>query len=187
MVDYNNLYNPFLLFEGMRCGFFIDKDGTLVDNSGYPDVVPSDDLLDCVVDGLKLIKEKGHVIIIVSNQPWIAKGRLSKVGVEDVFKSLIRKLKEQGVEVDDYIYCPHQSSDNCECKKPKIKMFEEMVKKYELDVSCSYVVGDMDSDILAGKNLGAKTVLVRTGRGRDFEDIGADFVIDNLNCIGEVL
>jgi D-glycero-D-manno-heptose 1,7-bisphosphate phosphatase len=167
--------------------FFIDKDGTLVDNSNYPEIIPSDELLPNVLDGLRLINRKNFKIIIVSNQPWISKGRADREEIERIFSSLINQLKKEEVIIHDYIYCPHKSLDNCNCKKPKTGMFEEMAKKHNIDVSSSYMVGDMDVDILAGKRIGAKTVLVRTGRGKDFENIGADFVIDNLNKIGEVI
>ena len=62
---------------------FLDKDGTLVDNSGYPEVIPTDKLLaEEVIDGLRYLQEKGYRLFIVSNQSWISKGRLSQQQVE---------------------------------------------------------------------------------------------------------
>lgn len=171
----------------MRGAFFIDKDGTLVDNSGYPDIIPSDTILEQVVDGLKYIKNKGYKIIIVSNQPWIAKKRLTIEQVEQTFKSLINKLNEMGVSVDDYFYCPHQTSDNCECKKPKPKLVLEAAEKHNIDLNDSFFIGDMDADILLGKNLGIKTVLVLTGMGRNFQNVGADYVLNNINEIQKII
>ena len=173
----------------MNKAFFIDKDGTLVDNSGYPFVIPSDKILtEQVLDGLKHIKMKGYLLIIVSNQSWIAKKKLREIEVEDIFKSVISKLKESDVIVDDYVYCPHDSSEGCVCRKPNPKMLLDMAEKCDINLQESYMVGDMDSDILAGKNAGAKTILVLTGNGRDFvEKVSADHVVENINALMDLI
>ena len=175
----------------MNKAFFIDKDGTLVDNSGYPKIIPTDKVLySDVIGGLINIQKKEYKIIIFSNQPWVAKGRMSKEEVEEVFKNLIKKLSEKGIFVSDYFYCPHQSSDNCECKKPKPKMLFDAAKKHNIDLKESYTIGDMDDDIFAGINAGTKTILVKTGRGKDFvNDIGdkVDKILNNINEINSII
>jgi histidinol-phosphate phosphatase family protein len=112
---------------------------------------------------------------------------MSSEKVDKIFKSIIKKLEEKGIFIDDYSYCPHQTSDKCDCKKPKIKLGLEMASKHNINLKDSFVVGDMDSDINFGKNLGVKTVLVKTGRGKDFINYGADYIIENLNKIGEIV
>lgn len=184
----------------MNKAFFIDKDGTLVDNSKCPrtiptnkklglDVIPSDKLLENdVLEGLKYIQEKGYKLFIVSNQSWIAKGHLNTYEVENVFKSLVEKLRLQDIFIEEYLYCPHQSSDNCDCKKPKPKMILDAAKKHEINLKESYFVGDMDLDILTGQNAGTKTILVLTGRGNDFKDIvKSTYILKNINKIIEIL
>lgn len=171
----------------MEKAAFLDKDGTLVDNSQYPDVIPSDILLDNVFEGLKNLQNKGYKLIIISNQPWIAKGRITKEEVDRIFFNIIEKMKNEGISILDYFYCPHQSSDNCECKKPKSGMFIEASEKHNLDLSESIIIGDMDADILAGKNLGMKTFLVLTGKGKESIDSLPDYIIENLNSIKEII
>jgi len=173
----------------MKGAIFLDKDGTLVDNSKYPEVIPSDEILENdVIEGLKYLQNKGYRLIIVSNQPSIAKGRLTKEEIENIFKSVVSKLNEKGVIIDDYFYCPHQSSDNCMCKKPKPSMILEAAKKHDIDLLSSYIIGDMDADVLAGKNAGVKSILVMTGNGKDFVGkVNADYVIKNLNEINKVI
>ena len=79
----------------MKRAVFLDKDGTLVDNSGYPKIIPGHDLLEYnVVEGLRYLKEKGYKLIIVSNQPWIAKKIMTEEEVENVFRKLNEKLEE---------------------------------------------------------------------------------------------
>ncbi|MBM3234122.1 HAD-IIIA family hydrolase [Candidatus Pacearchaeota archaeon] len=164
---------------------FLDKDGVLVDNSAYPQI-PEDNLLN-VFNGLKYLQEKGYKLIIISNQPWISKKLRSIEQTEKIFKSIMNKLGEKGIFIDDYTYCPHQTSDKCGCKKPKIKLGLEMASKHRINLKHSFVIGDMEADINFGKNLGAKTILVKTGRGKDFLDIEADYIIENLNEINKII
>lgn len=171
----------------MKC-VFVDKDGTLVYNLDYPSI-PTDKLItDRVIDGLRAIKEKGYKIILVSNQSWIAKNLMSKSEVENIFISVKRQLDEQGVKIDDYIYCPHQISDGCNCKKPKPGMILEMARKHNINLSKSFMVGDMAEDILAGKSAGVRTVLVLTGNRKDEgKTANPDYIIDDLNKIEGII
>lgn len=167
---------------------FIDKDGVLVDNSGYPDIIPSDKLLENnILKGLKNIQEKGYKKIIVSNQPWISKGILSKQQVDAIFESVLKKLKEKEIIIEDYYYCPHHTADNCECKKPKPKMVLDAAKKHDIDINESFIVGDMDNEILLGKSIGLKTILVLTGNGKEFTHLNPDYIINDLNEINKII
>lgn len=167
---------------------FLDKDGTLVDNYNYPKEIPKDKLLiEDILEGLKYLKMKGYKLIIVSNQPWIAKGKLTKEETENIFENVITKLKDYNINIDDYIYCPHQRSDNCNCKKPKTELIKNLIDKHNISLNESYVIGDMDSDINLAKNLHIKSILVLTGRGKDFLDYDADFTIKNINEVSKVI
>jgi len=174
----------------MKRAFFLDKDGVLVDNSDYPEIIPADKLLEeDIIEGLKYIQSKGYKLIIISNQPWIAKGRLTKEKAKEIFESVINKLKERGIFIDDYFYCPHRTSDNCDCKKPKNKLILDAAKKHDINLRESFSVGDMDKDTETGKNAGLKTILVLTGKVKP-EYVGkvkADFVIKNLNEVNKVI
>ncbi len=173
----------------MNKAFFVDKDGTLVDNSGYPEIIPSDGLLENdVVEGLKYLQKKEYKIILISNQPWIAKGRMSIEEVEQVFQSLILKLSSFGVKIEDYYYCPHQTSDNCNCKKPKPQLIKDAANKHNINLNNSFMIGDMEDDILTGKNAGIKTILVLTGNGRKYkENNNADYTIKNINEVINII
>jgi D,D-heptose 1,7-bisphosphate phosphatase len=172
----------------MEKAIFLDKDGTLVDNWGYPEIIPTDDILEGhILQGLKHAQEKGYKMIIISNQPWIAKGKMTKKEVENVFKNLISKLEKKGIKIDDYFYCPHQSLDNCECKKPKPSMIFQAAKKHNINLSQSFMVGDSDFDIAAGKNARVKTALVLTGNGKNFLNTEPDYILQNINELKNIL
>jgi len=172
-----------------RGAFFIDKDGVLVDNSRYPEIIPTDELLENdIFEGLKHIQNKGYKIIIVSNQKWISKGLMKREDVEKTFQIIIKKLKEKGIEINDYFYCPHKEEDNCNCRKPSPKMILDAAEKHSISLKDSFMIGDMEKDIESGKNAGTKTILVLTGRGKDYQnETNADYVINNLNEINKVI
>jgi D-glycero-D-manno-heptose 1,7-bisphosphate phosphatase len=169
----------------MQKAVFIDKDGTIVDNSQYPYVIPADKLLGNVIEGLRYLQNLGYKLIIVSNQSWISKGRLTERQVEDIFLSVVEQLFAKGVFIDDYIYCPHTDADGCLCRKPKSGMLIEKMKEYSLQPENCYMVGDRADDIGTGINAGVKTVLVKTGCGESGE-YQPDYVIDNLNAISSL-
>lgn len=172
----------------MNKALFLDKDGTLVDNSGYPEIIPKDILLkNDILEGLKYAQEKEYKLIIISNQPWISEKKLTKKETEEIFLSVINQLNNFGIKIHDYFYCPHQTSDNCDCKKPKPKMIFEAAKKHNINLEKSFMIGDMDTDINTAKNSKIKSILVKTGRGKDFLNQEANFIITNLNQIKEII
>lgn len=166
---------------------FIDKDGTIVDNSDYPKI-PSDKLLEQdILEGLKYLQNKGYKLIIISNQPWTAKGLISKEQVEVFFKNITNKLKDKEITITDYFYCPHRREENCNCKKPNPGMILKAVKKHNIDLAQSIMIGDRGDDINLGKNLKIKTFLVQTGNGKEFKNTNPDHIIKNINAIGEII
>ncbi|MBI2668550.1 HAD-IIIA family hydrolase [Candidatus Woesearchaeota archaeon] len=172
----------------MQKAIFLDKDGTLVDNSGYPLAIPTDQLLANLAPGLLYLQKKDFKLIIISNQSWIAKGKLTEQQVHGFFSHIIQQLHHQGITITDYYFCPHQRLDNCECRKPKITLLQKAAGKHQLDLSASYFIGDMEDDILCGKNAGTKTILVQTGEGKKYcSSIQPDFIIPHLNEIQTVI
>jgi histidinol-phosphate phosphatase family protein len=167
---------------------FLDKDGTLVENSGYPEIIPSDDLMETrVIQGLRKLQGQGYKLIIVSNQSWISKKRLTKDEVEEIFSRLIKKLEYLNIIIDDYFYCPHKREEKCCCKKPNPGMILEAIEKHNIDLSKSFMIGDSEDDILAAKKINLKSVLVTTGIGNNFLKIGADYIVEDINHFAELI
>jgi histidinol-phosphate phosphatase family protein len=173
----------------MDKAFFLDKDGTLVDNSEYPEVIPMDKLLtNEIIDGLKLMQGKGYKLFIVSNQPWISRGIFSYEEIQKKFESVINQLESLGIIIQDYLFCPHQNSDNCNCRKPSPGMILDLAKKHKIDLNNSFMIGDTDKDITAGEKAGVKTALVLTGDGKKFENIvKPTYILKNLNEIKKII
>lgn len=173
----------------MMKAIFLDKDGTLVDNSGYPTIIPTDKLLyQDILAGLSWLQQEGYALIVISNQSWIAEGRLSHAEVQVIFSSIRQQLQSAGISITDVFYCPHARADNCLCHKPQPGLIVRAAEKHGIDLSQSYMVGDRENDILAGKRAGVKTILVQTGCGKNYTSpIIPDFIVPSLNHIQEAI
>lgn len=144
----------------MRKAVFLDKDGTFVDNSGYPEVIPADDIYPDSYEALKSVQNKGYDLFVVSSQPWPARGRMTLDEVTDIFESVNEQFSVRGVTIQDYGFCEHERKEGCPDKKPGTRLFENMIREYNIDTTKSYMVGDMTNDIIAGKRIGLETVHV---------------------------
>lgn len=167
---------------------FLDKDGTIVDNSMYPDEIPTDKIYPESVEALKILKSVGYKLIIVSNQSWIAKGKMTQEQVEDVFQSIIRQYRDKGIKIDDYFYCPHTRHDGCECKKPGTGILEKAIKEHSISIGESYMIGDTYKDAVAGRNMGLSVMLVETGNGdKHFEKVKDCLVFKDIKQASEAI
>lgn len=172
---------------------FLDRDGTL---NVYRGLIYEDSQLSLeqgAAEAVRRINRSGYLAIAVTNQPVVARGLCSMEDVRRINRKLEVLLGEQGAYLDDLVFCPHHPDKGfpeenalykvpCGCRKPKTGMIDEMVKKYNIDVSRSYIVGDSTVDIQTGIDAGLRTVLVKTGQaGSDRKyDVRADREAENL-------
>lgn len=122
-------------------------------------------LLDGVGEGIKLLNEAQFLVFVVTNQGGIGLGYMKEemlIKVHDKMKDDIRK---HGGEIDDIIYCPHKPHAGCACRKPEPEMLHRLANKHQVSLKDSYMVGDRDVDIFAGKQAGTKTILIGDEEG----------------------
>ncbi len=153
---------------------FIDRDGTMNVSKGFISKADDLELIPGTIDAIKAINKSGALAIVITNQPVIARGECSFEELHNIHNKLKTLLGEKGAFVDDIFYCPHHPDKgfegevpelkfDCECRKPKTGMIDEAVKKYNIDLSKSYMVGDSTMDLETARNAGVKSVLVDTG------------------------
>lgn len=145
-------------------------------------------------EAIKIINNSEYLCIVVSNQPVVARN-LCSLEQEFEINSELKKLlyEANGAYLDDIFICPHHPDRgypeenkeykiDCNCRKPKIGMIEQAVKKHDIDLSESYIIGDTTIDIMTGKNAGLKTIMVKTGIAGDdnIYDINADYIAEDL-------
>lgn len=160
----------------------LDRDGTLIVEP-FDDRVDSEEKIQLFPDTLQALEKlaaENISIAIISNQAGIAEGRIDEARFEELNTKVVELLKPSGVDILKTYMCPHQSGDGCECRKPKPYMLQEAAKDFDIDLSETYMVGDRPSDIEAGVNAGAKTILVKTARVPVTSD-EATFTAANLN------
>jgi D-glycero-D-manno-heptose 1,7-bisphosphate phosphatase len=136
---------------------FLDRDNTLIEDEGYIHEPEKVRLLPGVPEGLRLLKEHGYLLIVVSNQSGIGRGYFKEEDFHAVNKKLQELLKPYNVQIDDFFFCPHRPEDGCNCRKPKTGMIEKAIKKWNIDVSESFVIGDKDIDVQLAINAGCKS------------------------------
>ena len=137
---------------------FLDRDGVInrsIVRSGKP-YPPSSlrelEILPGVSDSLTSLKAMGYLLIVITNQPDVARG---KTRMEDV-EALNSELKKS-LPLDAFFICYHDIEDNCKCRKPKPGLILDAAKEFNIDLSTSYMVGDRWKDIEAGYLVGCKT------------------------------
>lgn len=167
----------------------LDRDGTVIIEKNYlshPDQV---ELTPGAANVLKKLKEMGLGLAIITNQSGLGRKYFDLTTLEKIHLKLTDLLLKEGVVLDDIYFCPHIPEDYCLCRKPKTELVEKASKKHNFNPKDCFVIGDNKGDIELGKNLGATTILVRTGYGKQTEKGGLnpDYVADNLNEVFSII
>ncbi len=142
----------------MNKAVFLDRDGVINKKVPEKDFVKNADeivYLPRVSHIIKMIKEKGYLAIIISNQSGINRGIIKKEGIEKIDAKLKKDLG-----IDGIYYCPHLPEENCPCRKPKTGLIDMAVKDFNINIKNSMLIGDNQFDIDAGKAAGCKTFMV---------------------------
>lgn len=163
----------------------LDRDGTLIVEKNYLSDPHLIEFIPGALKTLKRLKEMGLGIVLITNQAGIGRGYFDLATLERIHKKLTGLLLKEGITLDDIYFCPHTPEDRCLCRKPNIGLVEKARDKHNFDPKLCFVVGDNKGDIELGKNIGAITILVRTGYGRQIEKegISPDYVVDNLKAV----
>ena len=164
----------------MNKAIFLDRDGVinrgLVTNgkSYAPRKIEDFKFLPYVKESVEKLINSGFLIIVVTNQPDISNGLLSL----DVLHLMHNKLREK-LAVTDIYFCPHSSIENCECRKPRPGMIIAAAKKYTINFSKSFLIGDRASDIEAGKKVGCRLIFINRNY-KEPKPISQEKTVNNL-------
>lgn len=152
----------------LKPAIFYDRDGTLNEHVEYLHEPEKFKLVPRAAEALKMAQDAGYLNIIVTNQAGIGLGYFTKEDFYRVNRELLKAVSKVGGQVDKIYFCPHSQSDNAPCRKPSTGMIDRAVSDLNVDLSNSFVIGDMTGDIKLAKNAGCKSVLVKTGyAGKD--------------------
>ncbi|HEY3326449.1 MAG TPA: D-glycero-beta-D-manno-heptose 1,7-bisphosphate 7-phosphatase [Novimethylophilus sp.] len=117
------------------------------------------------LEAIAALNQAGFRIALASNQSGIGRGLFDMTTLNAIHDKMQRALAQAGGRIDALFYCPHAAEANCSCRKPKPGMFEEIARRFGVDLEGVPSVGDSLRDLQAGMPLGALPILVRTGKG----------------------
>ena len=143
-----------------RKAIFLDRDGTLIVDHGYICDPEQVELLPNIIPALKTIQSAGYLLIIISNQSGVGRGFFSIEDVEEVNQRLDELLKQNGIKIKGFFYCPHAPEEYCSCRKPKPGLVINAMKEHRIEPSLSYLVGDKWTDVEAALNAGVMPVWI---------------------------
>ncbi len=152
---------------------FLDRDGTLIEDTGYLNSFSDLKMFPGVKEALQGLKKAGFKLIGVTNQSGIARGLVS-----EEFVNASNAYLQENLGIDCFYYCPHLPDNGCQCRKPKPMFLRKARLKLGINLKSSYVIGDKTIDMLLAKAVGAKGILVLTGHDKESEH--ADFIAQNL-------
>ena len=166
---------------------FLDRDGTINKYVGFLRNIKDFNLNDHAAQAIKKINDSEYLAIVVTNQPVIARGEVTFSQLNEIHNKMETLLGEEGAYLNAIYFCPHHPDAgyegevkelkiDCECRKPKPGMLLKAAKDFNLDLASSFMIGDSDNDIKAGKAAGCNTLKIETD-GDLLEAI--DFILEN--------
>lgn len=137
----------------MNKAIFLDRDGTINVEKNYLYRIDDFEFLPGVVDALKQLQRAGFMLIIITNQSGIARGYYTEKDFQKLNEWMVTQLKMQDVIIDQVYFCPHlpdaeveKYRKDCNCRKPKLGMFQQAIADYNIQLSKSYAIGDKIRD-----------------------------------------
>jgi D,D-heptose 1,7-bisphosphate phosphatase len=161
---------------------FLDRDGTINEEVGYLDSLDKLKIIPGAYEAIRLINESGMKVVVISNQAGVARGLFTEDFVKITHEHLQIALRQEGAYIDKFYYCPHHPNEGiepyrqvCNCRKPATGMLLQAARDLNIDLIRSYLVGDRFNDMEAGKKIGVRGILVKTGFGQGLlQDDGPD-------------
>ena len=186
---------------------FLDRDGTINELVYFPEFGIIDSplnpdqfkLIPHVAEAIKSFNEMGFKVIIISNQPAIAKGKTTMKLFEEIRAKMRKLLAEAGAHIDAEYYCFHHPEAklpefrvNCECRKPKPGLLLKAAKDFNLNLKECFMIGDGIIDIMAGQAVGCKTILIGSlkcdmCKFMNVMGVKPDYIVSNLNHASEII
>ena len=149
---------------------FLDRDGVInrnPPNKGYVRKWAEFTFIPNSRKAIRELTEIGYRIIVITNQSGIGRGLYSEEDLADIHSRMVAEISKSGGRIDAVYYCPHRPDAGCECRKPKPGMLMRAAREHNIELENAYLIGDVPTDIEAGKSVGTTAFLVLTGLGQE--------------------
>src|SRR5213593_5054657 len=164
---------------------FVDRDGTIMQDADYCSDPQQVKILPRVAEALRRLKSKGFKLIIITNQSGIGRGFFTIEQYRAVEAEVLRQLGD-GL-IDATYFCPDVPGQHSHSRKPAPGMIVEATREHEIDLARSFLIGDKEVDAECGRNVGVRTIRVRTGFDRKTAGSMADWVAEDLPAAAEII
>jgi D-glycero-D-manno-heptose 1,7-bisphosphate phosphatase len=153
-----------------RRAVFLDRDGTLNEDTGYPADFRQVHIYPAAFEAVRRLGQAGFATVVVTHQSGVGRGYFGEADLEALHARFLREFARRGAPLDALYVCPHAPAAppgaGCACAKPRPGLGLRAAAELGLDLGASYMVGDKVDDVLFGRNIGAAPILVLTGYGR---------------------
>lgn len=167
---------------------FLDRDGTINEYNGFVKNTDEFELIPGVASAIKRLNDAGYLVIVVTNQPVIARGETTFEGLNEIHNKMETLLGNEGAYVDAIYFCPHHPHKgyegevtelkiDCNCRKPKPGLILRAAQDFNIDLNQSYMIGDSDNDVFAGLNAGCNAILI----GNSINNYSDVLLVNNLS------
>jgi len=140
---------------------FLDRDGTIAKDPGYCNRPEDFTMYPGVPQAVKQLNDNNFKVVVITNQSGLARGYFTEEMLNRIHRKMMAEIEAFGGRIDGIYYCPHHPNDKCECRKPKPTLILQATEDHGISLDGSFMVGDMEMDVLAGQSAGCKTVLLR--------------------------
>lgn len=145
----------------------LDRDGVINHDSDAFIKCPEEwQAIDGSLEAIALLNQHGYQVIVVTNQSGIARGLFTESTLTQIHAKMHQLVGEHGGKISAIYYCPHGADSSCECRKPKAGLLKSFANDFRADLSKIPVIGDSLRDLQAAEAVGAKPILVKTGKGQ---------------------
>ena len=145
----------------------LDRDGVINEKAPKADYVKNwgeFKFLPGAVRAIKLFNDKGYKVFVITNQPGIARGMMTRENLEDIHEKMKEELKKNGAQINGIYQCLHGWNDGCDCRKPKPGLLYEAAFQNNFDLTKAVIIGDDERDVQAGEAAGCRTILLKPGQ-----------------------
>jgi len=173
----------------MNKALFLDRDGVINIEKEYLYKIEDFEFIEGVFDTCKYFQDKGYLLIIITNQAGIARGKYTENDFDRLNQWMIQQFTHSEILISQAYHCSHhpEYTGSCDCRKPNPGMLIQAQKKFNLDLSQCILVGDKEGDIQAGLNAGiSRNILVRSGHPINESNTDAEYVIDSIKNLTEI-
>jgi D-glycero-D-manno-heptose 1,7-bisphosphate phosphatase len=181
----------------MKKAVFIDKDGTLIKDVSYNIDTKLIEFEPLAFEALELLQRNGYLLVIVTNQAGIAFGYFTEEELEEVHIYIRNTLKQKGIFLNGFYFCPHHISGKlqdyaiaCNCQKPAPGLILKAASDMQIDLTQSWMIGDILNDMEAGNLAGCKTILINNGNETEWQlnkSREPFFIVKNLLQAAEII